>query len=130
MPTALELTPAERQAYIEAIRRRASSGKKTLSPAEAAEREQLLEQVKQVAAEIKARFGARRVILFGSLAHQAWFRPDSDIDIAIEGLEGAVYWQAWRYAEEMLTNRSVDLLDIGTASPSLKRSVQRYGIEL
>jgi len=37
---------------------------------------------------LKSRFGARRVVLFGSLAHAAWFAPHSDVDLAVEGLVG------------------------------------------
>jgi len=45
-------------------------------------------------------------------------------------LDGAAYWEAWRLAEQMIENRTVDLIDIGTASPSLKRAIERYGVEL
>jgi hypothetical protein len=71
MPTALQLTTAERQAYIEGLRRRAEMLDRPLSPEEALAREQLLAHVRLAAAEIKARFGVQRVILFGSLAHKA-----------------------------------------------------------
>ena len=75
------------------------------------------------------RFGAKRVRLFGSLAHGGWFRPDSDLDIAVEGLEGRVYWQAWGYLEDTL-NRPVDLVALETAGEALRRAVDRYAVEL
>ena len=130
MPTALELTSAERQSYIEVLRRRMALLDRPLTSEEASEREQLLAQARSAAREIKTRFGARRVILFGSLAHGAWFRPDSDVDLAVEGLEGEAYWQAWRLAEQVITDRRVDLIDVDTASPSLRRTIEHRGIEL
>ena len=128
MPTALELTREERKRHLEAARRRPSPPE--LTPAEWAERERLLERIREAAAVLKTRFGARRVVLFGSLAHAAWFTPDSDVDVAVEGLEGNAYWQAWRLLEEMIDNRPVDLVELETAGESLQRAIRRYGVEL
>ena len=47
-------------------------------------------RIRETAAVLKSRFGVRRVILFGSLAHDAWFMPDSDVDIAVEGLSSEI----------------------------------------
>ena len=79
---------------------------------------------------LKARFGVRRVVLFGSLAHAAWFVPDSDVDLAVEGLAGDDYWRAWRQIEEIIGDRPVDLIEIEMAGESLRRAIQRYGVEL
>ena len=128
MPTALELTREERKRYLKAARRRPSPPELTL--AERDERERLLERICEAAAVLKTRFGARRVVLFGSLAHSAWFTPDSDVDVAVEGLGSDVYWQAWRLLEEMIDVRPVDLIELETAGESLQRAIQRYGVEL
>lgn len=128
MPTTLELTLEERKRYIELARHRLSSAELTLS--EWGERERLLERVREAAIVLKTRFGARRVVLFGSLAHTAWFSSDSDVDLAVEGLTGDAYWQAWRWLEEKISDRSVDLVELETARESLRRSIRRYGIEL
>jgi tRNA nucleotidyltransferase (CCA-adding enzyme) len=92
MSTALELTREGRKRYLEAIRHRPAPPGPT--PAERREREQLLARIREAAAALKARFGVRRVVLFGSLAHEAWFVPDSDVDLAVEGLGGGDYWEA------------------------------------
>ena len=128
MPTALELTREGWKSYLEAARRRPSPPE--LTPAEWAECERLLERIREAAAVLKTRFGARRVVLFGSLAHAAWFTPDSDVDVAVEGLEGNAYWQAWRLLEEMIGVRPVDLVELETAGESLQRAIRRYGVEL
>ncbi len=128
MPTALELTRAEWQLYIDAARERPAL--QHLVRIEHHEREQLLTRIRKAAATLKSRFGARRVILFGSLTDAEWFTPDSDVDLAVEGLAADAFWQAWRLTEEIIDDRTVDLIDIETAKESLLRAIERYGIEL
>jgi len=128
MPTALELTREGWKSYLEAARRRPALSEVT--SAERRTREWLLDRVREAAVVLKTRFGARRVVLFGSLAHAAWFTPDSDVDLAVEGLTSDVYWQAWRLVEEVIGDRPVDLIEIETAGESLRRAIQRYGIDL
>jgi len=93
-------------------------------------RERLLKKASEAASVLKSRFGARRVILFGSFAHHAWFRPDADMDIAVEGLPVCNFWEAWKTVEEIIPDRPVDLVDMETAITALKPSIRRYGIEL
>ena len=128
MPTALELTREQWQPYIEAARHRVTRPKVTI--AEQNEREQLLNRVRQAAAELKTRFKIKRVILFGSLANADWFTLDSDVDLAVEGLTSEDYWQAWRLAEEIINTRQVDFVELETAKESLRQAILRYGIEL
>ncbi len=67
MPTALELTGEGWKSYLEAARRRPAPSR--LASAEQRTRERLLDRVREAAVVLKTRFGARRAILFGSLAH-------------------------------------------------------------
>lgn len=127
MPTALELTADELKRYQEAARRR--SAPLLLTAAERAKQEALLQRVAKAATLLKTKFGARRVVLFGSLAHKAWFVPNSDVDLAVEGLTGD-YWQAWRSVEEIIEDRQVDLIEIESASNALRKAIQRHGVEL
>jgi uncharacterized protein len=127
MPTALELTPAELKRYQEAVRRRPALP--PLTAAERAKQEDLLQRVAKAATLLKTKFGAQRVVLFGSLAHKAWFVPNSDVDLAVEGLTGD-YWQAWRSVEEIIDDRQVDLIEIESASNSLRNAIRRHGVEL
>lgn len=128
MPTALELTREGWKSYLEAARHRLAPSE--LTPAERRARERLLDRIREAAVVLKTRFDARRVVLFGSLAHAAWFMPDSDVDLAVEGLAGDDYWQAWRLVEEIIGDRPVDLIEIETVGESLRRAIQRYGVEL
>jgi predicted nucleotidyltransferase len=128
MPTALELSRDGWKRYLEAARRRPAST--PVAPDERRARERLLERIREAAVVLKSRFHARRVVLFGSLAHAAWFRPDSDVDLAVEGLSSDDYWRAWRAVEEIIGDRPVDLVEIETVGESLQRSIQRHGVAL
>jgi len=128
MATALELSREGWKGYIEAARHRSKPS--DLSPAEQKTREELLGKAREAASLLKTRFGAKRVVLFGSLAHQAWFSPESDLDLAVEGLQGSDYWDAWRAVEDIVEDRSIDLVEIETARPSLLQALQRHGVEL
>lgn len=128
MPTALELTREEWQPYLTAARRRPTPP--VSSPEEEREREKLLLRVGQAVAVLRERFGVRRAVLFGSLASSAWFDPDSDVDLAVEGLRSSDFWEAWRAVEDIIADRPVDLVELETARPSLAKAVERYGVEL
>jgi predicted nucleotidyltransferase len=86
--------------------------------------------VRRAAEALKARFNVRRVLLFGSLAHEAWYASDSDVDLAVQGLSAHDYWRAWGVIEDIITERSVDLVDLDAAPASLRRSIERDGVEL
>lgn len=127
MPTALELGRAGWQPYLEAARQQPT---RQLTRAEQEARRQLLDRVREAAAALKERFKVSRVILFGSLAHAAWFVPDSDVDLMVEGLGDKDYWPAWRLVEEIMGDRPVDLIEVESAGESLKQAIRRYGVEL
>ena len=128
MRTVLDLTPDERAQYVRAARRggAVASG----SVGDPVEREALLGRCRAAAALLKTNFGARRVILFGSLAHSAWDTAASDVDLGVEGLSPEGYWQAWAMLEDLFPERPVDLVDLETVQDSLHQAIQRGGKEL
>ena len=128
MPTALELTREGWKPYLEAPRRPPSPPKPTAE--ERRTRERLVTTARQAAALLKRRFAVRRVILFGSLADSDWFSVDSDVDMADEGLAPGDYWEAWRLVEGVIGERPVDLVEIELTGESLRRMIEREGIEL
>jgi len=128
MPTALELGPDGWKTYIES-RGLPDSGQEN-APQTRREKEQILSRVRHVAAVLRSQFGVRKVVLFGSTAHEAWFREDSDLDLAVEGLEAEDYWKAWAMVEDMIPERPVDLIDIESATDSMKRTISRHGVVL
>ncbi|MBN2122671.1 MAG: nucleotidyltransferase domain-containing protein [Deltaproteobacteria bacterium] len=128
MPTTSELPREEWKKYIAASCRRLPP--RGLTPLEALEREKLLAPIRKASDALKSRFGVRRVVLFGSLAHAEWFTEDSDVDLVVEGLEGKDYWRAWRLAEEIMGDRLVDFIETETAWESLRSTIERSGVEL
>ena len=128
MPTILDLPRDEWQPYIEAVRQQTEP--RELTPAERQKREDVLARVREAAAVLKQRFRARRVYLFGSLAHAAWFTPASDVDLAVEGLSGDDYWAAWRMVEDIIGDRPVDLVVLETIRGPLLDTIHRQGVEL
>lgn len=54
----------------------------------------------------------KRVFLFGSVTRPNAFRPDSDVDVAIEGLGLADYFPTWRAIEEAAPGWTIDVRDI------------------
>ncbi len=128
MQTALELG---RKGWAQYLRSKKHSTAKTqLSSSELKERKQLLSRIQKAADQIKSQFRVRRIVLFGSLAHEAWFAPDSDVDIAVEGLQGDDYWHAWRIAEETIKDRLVDFIEIESSSETLRQAIEKYGMDL
>ena len=128
MPTALEMTREEWRRY--AGRGVQHGEPRGLDAEEQRIRAQLLARVRAAAAMLKSRFAVRRVVLFGSLAHAAWFRRDSDVDLAVEGLAVTEYWEAWRAVEEALEGRPVDFIEIESAGESLRQAIARHGVEV
>ena len=128
IPTALELTREEWKPYFVAARRRPTPP--VSSPEDQQEREQLLLRVGEAVAVLKERFAVRRAVLFGSLASSTWFTPDSDVDLAVEGLRPSDFWEAWQVVEDIIADRPVDLVELETARPSLIKAIERYGVEL
>ena len=127
MATALELGPEGWKPYLEALKKRPDP---VPTPEQIAERERLIEKAGEAAAMLKDRFGATRVILFGSLAHRAWFHPRSDVDLAVEGIGPETFYRAWTSVEHLITDRPVDLVDIASSSASVRRSLADEGIDI
>ena len=128
MPTALELQPEGWRRYKKRSSRRSTP--RRLTPEEQQERDQLLARTQELAKKLKSQFGVRKVVLFGSLARISWFSRGSDVDLAVEGLETRKYWQAWKLAEDIIADRPVDFVEIESVSASLKKAIDRYGVEL
>jgi predicted nucleotidyltransferase len=127
MATALELGPEGWKPYIEAMRSRPEP---VPTPEEIAERDRLIEKAREAAAMLKQRYGATRVWLFGSLAHKVWFHVGTDVDLAAEGIPPRLFYRACAAIEHVIRDAPVDLVDISSTYPSVKRAIAVEGIEL
>ncbi len=128
MPTALELSREGWQGYLKRAGRKLEHHVRPTANQQ--ERDRLLALVRQAAQVLKTRFGVKRVILLGSMVRPDRFTPQSDVVVVIEGLRADAYGEAWRVVEEIVQDRPVDLIDLDGASESMRRSVERYGIDL
>lgn len=128
MATVQELSGEERRAYVHGAR--AHLAAREASASDAARHRSLVATAQVAARLLRQSYGATRVVLFGSLAHRAWLHPGSDVDLGVEGVTAAQYWQAWAAVESLFTSVTVDLVDIADAGPSLRHEIEQHGIEL
>ena len=84
---------------------------------------------REAAQALKQDFGANRVWLFGSLLEVRHIHSQSDVDLAVEGLEDSLYLQAVARLLD-LSDFSVDLVQLEYARPRLRQAVEAHGVEL
>jgi len=73
---------------------------------------------------LQHRFGARRVIPFGSVVGHGIWHPGSDIDLAVEGLAPEQFFRAWAALREILPpGLEVDLVDLEHAGEALQARI-------
>lgn len=126
MKTALDLTPEELEDYRTAARRRHAQKKQAL-----AQREQRAwELARRAAALLRAQFGVTRVKVFGSLAHEGYFTPWSDVDIAAWDIRMEDTLRAIGAVMDISSDIQVNLVDVNICSTLLLESIEREGIEL
>jgi predicted nucleotidyltransferase len=76
-------------------------------------------------------FGASKVYLFGSLVEEELVHDRSDIDLAVEGLEGQLYFKALRELWSLLPmGDELDLVLLEKAWPDLAERVKIEGVLL
>ena len=84
---------------------------------------------KEIAAELRRRYGAKKVILFGSLA-RGDLHAHSDIDLAVRGIPASEYYHAVAFATGFSKTWKVDLVDVDDCSETLSDVIQKEGVEL
>ncbi|HBG04867.1 MAG: hypothetical protein A2075_00895 [Geobacteraceae bacterium GWC2_58_44] len=82
-----------------------------------------------IASQLKGRFGATKVVLFGSLARDDVDRW-SDIDLAVWGISPCNYYCAVAFATGFDHSFKVDLVDAEDCSESLRKLLETEGIDL
>jgi predicted nucleotidyltransferase len=109
--TALDLSPEELKQYRprEAVRRRAHAA------------------ARKAAELLKTKFGAKEVILLGSLARRGGFTLYSDIDLAERGILSDRYLTAMDTVLHLDSEFKIDLIDIKTCLPTLRAEIEKEG---
>jgi len=84
-------------------------------------RQEALAAAERCAELLKTRFGARRVILFGSVVGQGPWHEGSDLDLAVEGLAPEQFFRAWSSLREVLPpGLDVDLVALEDVYPEMR----------
>jgi len=83
----------------------------------------------RIARDLGARYGARKVILFGSLA-----RGDQgalfDIDLAVKGISPARFFEAVAFVTGQSRKWKIDLVDVDDCAGSLRDMIEKEGVVL
>ncbi len=82
-----------------------------------------------IARELVKRFGAHKVVLFGSAARGS-IHKKSDIDIAVWGILPKDFYRAVAFASGYSKEWKVDLVDAEDCRENLRRSILKDGVEL
>jgi predicted nucleotidyltransferase len=85
---------------------------------------------REAARLLRERYSVSRIRAFGSLVHGERFHPGSDIDLAVEGLEPADYWEAVTSVMFLDDQISVMLIDQATCRPEIWEAVEQEGVDL
>lgn len=109
--------------YLETARHRARS----LSPLTPEEYARAWQVARRAAVFVRARFPNARVRAFGSLLYPETFSPQSDLDLAVEGVPWPDYLRLWSELERREPEFEIDLVDLGIVSESMRAVIEREG---
>ncbi len=93
-------------------------------------RERAWQLARRAAALLREEFGARRIVLFGSLARAVRFHERSDVDLAVWGLPARDYYRAVARLLDLDPTIGVDLIEAEYAPPTLRATLEREGVLL
>ena len=120
------LTPEQLDVYRQAMRRRAAAADRR----RAERRDAGWALARQAADLLRARYGATRVLVFGSLAEGTHFGERSDIDLAAEGLRPSEHFAALGRLLTLFGDFEFDLVDLGACPSGLRAVIQAEGVAL
>lgn len=124
--TAAELGPAGWKAYAAAARERGRVEAARL----AARRARGWDLARAAARLVRERYGASRVVVFGSLVHPGRFTRWSDVDLAAWGVDPARAVRAVLEVYELDQEIRVNLVDAETAHAPLLAVIEEEGVEI
>jgi predicted nucleotidyltransferase len=123
--TALDLPPEALEKYhpLDAIKERRAK----FSAEIASRRRRALLVARKAAKLLKSEFGAKEVILFGSLARRGSFSLYSDIDLAVRGIAPEKFFAASAAIERVDVNFQIDLAELENCSPAVLKNIEEDG---
>jgi predicted nucleotidyltransferase len=126
--TVLELTPEELQAYqpLDEIDRREREQAEQIQE----RRTRAWQVARELAWLLYKEYRAQKVAVFGSLAHNAWFTPWSDIDLAAWGIPKERFYEAESAVSGKTTEFEINLVDPENCHPGLREAIEQDGVVL
>jgi predicted nucleotidyltransferase len=123
--TALDLSPEALKKYhpLDAIRKRRAKFSAEIS----ARRRRAISTAHKAAKLLKSEFGAKEVILFGSLAQRASFSLHSDIDLAVRGIAPEKFYAAVSAMMDFSPEFKIDLVEPEDCSPAMFKNIEKDG---
>lgn len=91
---------------------------------------QAMKLAREAAHVLREKFGAEKVVLFGTLAQNEWFSPWSDIDLATWGIVPESFYSAVAFVTGLSSYFKIDLVDIKECRPVLRKVIEEEGIEI
>jgi len=89
-----------------------------------------LELAKKASLLLRQRYGAKRVVVFGSLASTKAFSDWSDIDLAAWGIAPDKFFSAVAAVTGLSPHFRIDLVEPDTCREAMRDSIQIHGIEI
>ena len=93
-------------------------------------RTKALEVAKKASFLLRQRYGAKRVVVFGSLARTKTFSAWSDIDLAAWGIASEEFFSAVAAVTGLSPDFRIDLVEPDTCRLAMRNSIQKHGIEI
>ena len=102
----------------------ATRGANTMSDQADTSQQEALELAARCADLLQERFGAKRVIPFGSVVGYGAWHSGSDLDLAVEGVAPEQFFRAWSMLRELLPpGLAVDLIALEQTSEGLRARI-------
>jgi predicted nucleotidyltransferase len=126
--TASELTKEELRSYRPWL----NMERHRKDPEASKRRDDAWKLARVAAGMLKKRFGATRVVVFGSLARKSVFTPWSDIDLAVWGIAPEKYYRAAGAAMDIGLEEGVrvDVVDPEDCDRQFLKDIEQEGIDL
>ncbi len=125
-PTLTPPPPADLARYLATARAREAERQAALE----AHRARALDVARQSALVLKTAFGARRVVLFGSLARGGKVSWRSDVDLAVWDVPADRHFVAVGRLQAIDPTVAVDVVRVEDAPPALRAVIDAEGVEL
>jgi predicted nucleotidyltransferase len=126
MTTARSVSPEEMVVYRATARRRWKGEQREI----ARRRERARQLARRAAKLLRERFGAERVVAFGSLVHGHWFSKTSDVDLAVWGVESDDYLVAVARLQDLSSEFKIDLIAAAHCKPALLEVIAKEGVRV